>query len=121
MPNKEKNITPLQEIMNTVESSISGFGLPPLPPLSKLIPPGNREEPEKVKEPVAPIVEEKKKEVDKREEVAPDITDTHGHSGEYTVYNCSKRRETPIPASLKKELRIRDVFVRQSPPDEMKK
>jgi len=40
--------SPLQEIMDSVESGISGFGLPPLPPLSKLIPLGKKEE---VKEP----------------------------------------------------------------------
>lgn len=39
--------SPLQEIMDSVESGISSFGLPPLPPLSKLVP--NKKE--EVKEP----------------------------------------------------------------------
>lgn len=116
MTDKEKIKTPLGEIMNTVESSISGFGLPPLPPLSKLIPGRKEEEPEEAKKPVAPTIVDVR-EVDKREEGVLGPTDTRWSSAEFNpdkVYDCGIGRTTPLP---KAELRIRDVFVRQSPPD----
>ncbi len=54
MPNKER--TPLQEIMNTVESGFAGFGLPPLPPLSKLVPGTKGEKPKEANHPVIPFI-----------------------------------------------------------------
>ncbi|MCK4222124.1 MAG: hypothetical protein KAX25_04570 [Dehalococcoidia bacterium] len=57
MENQGKRMTPLQEMLHSVESSVRIFGLPPLPPLSKLpspdslfAPQGQLEETEKGKE-----------------------------------------------------------------------
>lgn len=112
MPNK----SPLQEIMNNIEGGISGFGLPPLPPLSKLIPSGNKEEPEK-EEPEEVKKPKKILEVDEVETHKEDEhiqTDTRWKSGESNmgkVYDGGRGRVTPLPK--KSELRIRNVFVRK--------
>lgn len=82
MPNQER--TPLQEIMNTVESGFAGFGLPPLPPLSKLVPGTKGEKPKEVNHPVIPFV------TDVREVERPELAHIDFDSAKMNVYG-SKR------------------------------
>lgn len=116
MPNR----TPLQEIMDTIEGGIHNFGLPPLPPLSKLIPSKQGEKLEEDNKSLNPIV----KDVTEIPQYAPgsltkrnpNYHSVEFNSGKMNVYSCGKGRETPLPEKV--ELRIRNVFVRQSPPDD---
>lgn len=109
MPNK----TPLQEILDAVESGISGFGLPPLPPLSKLIPSKQGEKSKEANKSITHIVKEAR-EVPQFEPGSltkrnPDYHSVELNSGKMNIYS-SKRGEI----ELKSKIEPRSIFVENS-------
>lgn len=128
MQNEQKRMTPLQEMLHSVESSVRIFGLPPLPPLSRLPSPdslfttqGRLEEMEKAKEQekgpeqrkksmflatddVREVVEEEQKPTTP---ARPRDRDDMQYGDSHVHIHCSDSRMGPLP---KVEPRVRQIL-----------
>ena len=128
MENEQKRMTPLQEMMHSMESAVRIFGLPPLLPLSKIPSPeslfttrGLLEEREKAQEQEKRTEQRKKsmflatedvREVVEEEQkpttpARPRDRDDMQYGDSYVHIHCSDSRMGPLP---KVEPRVRQIL-----------